>query len=47
MQKLKNYLCDRWVEGEGVQTVLLNPANGEAVAQASSAAQPSRPMPGR
>ncbi|MCB9831375.1 MAG: 3,4-dehydroadipyl-CoA semialdehyde dehydrogenase [Planctomycetes bacterium] len=37
MQKLKNYLCDRWVEGEGVQTVLLNPANGEAVAQASSA----------
>lgn len=37
MLKLKNYLLDSWIEGEGEQNTLINPSTGEALATASTA----------
>ncbi len=37
MQKLKNYVCGSWIEGEGIQGTLLNPATGEELAHVSTA----------
>lgn len=34
--KLQNYVADRWVEGDGAGTPLLNAVNGEVVAHATS-----------
>lgn len=36
MQKLKNLLSGRWVEGTGVEAVLVNPSTDEARAEAST-----------
>ncbi|MEZ6196944.1 MAG: 3,4-dehydroadipyl-CoA semialdehyde dehydrogenase [Planctomycetota bacterium] len=37
MLKLRNYLQDRWIEGEGVQTTLIDPATEREMATASAA----------
>ncbi|MCA9323184.1 MAG: 3,4-dehydroadipyl-CoA semialdehyde dehydrogenase [Planctomycetes bacterium] len=37
MRKLGNYVADRWVEGDGVQSTLVNPATGAELAQVSTA----------
>ena len=37
MQKLTNYVQDRWIEGEGVEAELLNPSTEEVLCTASAA----------
>lgn len=36
MQKIQNYVCGEWVNGEGVETPLVNAITGEQFAEASS-----------
>lgn len=37
MKKLTNFVCGKWVEGEGVESTLRNPATGEDVCTVSAA----------
>ncbi|MFT7619494.1 MAG: 3,4-dehydroadipyl-CoA semialdehyde dehydrogenase [Planctomycetota bacterium] len=36
MQKLKNYVCGSWTEGEGIQSTLVNPSTNEELAHVST-----------
>ncbi len=36
MTKLRNYVCGNWVEGEGVQSTLHNPATGDEICTVSA-----------